>query len=231
MIYITGDIHGDLRRLDDFAYRWKTSKEDTIIILGDVGFNYYGDIRDIGRKHCADRDIPLTFFCIHGNHEMRPQNFSDYIEKEFWGGKVLYEPDYPSLLFAIDGEIYNIGGKRCLVIGGAYSVDKEYRLRRGLGWFSDEQPSPETKALVEANLGLSEWSVDVVLSHTCPLKYEPVEAFLPLIDQSKVDKSTEEWLDSIEQRLTYDKWYCGHYHTEKIIDKLEFMYESIKEFK
>ena len=99
------------------------------------------------------------------------------------------------------------------------------------GWFPDEQPSPETKTLVEANLGLSDWSVDVVLSHTCPLKYEPVEVFLPFIDQSKVDKSTEEWFDSIEQRLTYDKWYCGHYHTEKIIDKLEFMYESIKEFK
>lgn len=231
MIYITGDIHGDLRRISDFAYKHETSKEDTMIILGDVGFNYYGDIRDISRKHSAENHIPFTFFCIHGNHEMRPQTIGTYLEKEFWGGKVLYEAAYPSLLFAVDGEIYNIGSKRALVIGGAYSVDKEYRLQRGWGWFPDEQPSPETKALVEANLGLSEWSVDVVLSHTCPLRYEPVEVFLPFIDQSKVDKSTEEWLDSIEQRLTYDKWYCGHYHTEKVIDKLEFMYESIKEFK
>ena len=36
------------------------------------------------------------------------------------------------------------------------------------------------------------WQVDVVFSHTCPLKYEPVEVFLPGIDQSTVDKSTEE---------------------------------------
>lgn len=230
MIYITGDIHGDLRRISDFAYKYETSKEDTMIILGDVGFNYFRNYLDVQHKTCAE-SIPLTFFCIHGNHEMRPQTIGAYLEKEFGGGKVLYEEAYPSLLFAVDGEIYNIGGKRALVIGGAYSVDKEYRLQRGFHWFSDEQPSHRTKVITEANLGLSDWSVDVVLSHTCPLKYEPVEVFLPFIDQSKVDKSTEKWLDSIEQRLTYDKWYCGHYHTEKIIDKLEFMYESIKEFK
>lgn len=34
-----------------------------------------------------------------------------------------------------------------------------------------------------------------------PLKYEPVEVFMAEVDQSKVDKSTEEWLDGIEDRL------------------------------
>ena len=37
-------------------------------------------------------------------------------------------------------------------------------------------------------------------------------------------------LDKIEKSIKYDKWYCGHYHTEKKIDNLEFMFESIKEF-
>ena len=45
------------------------------------------------------------------------------------------------------------------------------------------------------------WKVDIVLTHTTPLKYEPVETFLPGIEQSNVDKSTEEWLDTIEDRL------------------------------
>ena len=48
------------------------------------------------------------------------------------------------------------------------------------------------------------------------------------IDQSKVDNSTEKFLDIIEENITYNKWYCGHYHTEKIIDKLEFMFGRIK---
>ena len=74
------------------------------------------------------------------------------------------------------------------------------------------------------------WKVDVVLSHTTRLKYEPIEVFLAGIDQSKVDKSTEEWLDRIEDRLKYEKWYCGHYHTEKKIDRLEILFEDISIF-
>ena len=50
------------------------------------------------------------------------------------------------------------------------------------------------------------------------------------VDQSRVDKSTEEWLDTIEQRLAYKRWYCGHYHTEKVIDRMTFMFESIRAF-
>ena len=75
-----------------------------------------------------------------------------------------------------------------------------------------------------------DWKVDVVLSHTTPLKYEPVEVFLPMIDQSSVDKSTEIWLDMIESKLTYKHWYAGHYHTEKNIDRLTLLFESIRQF-
>ena len=68
--------------------------------------------------------------------------------------------------------------------------------------------------------------IDIVLSHSTPLKDEQVKVFLPSIDQSKVDKSTEEWLDGIEERLVYQKWYCGHYHTEKKIDRLRIMFND-----
>lgn len=61
----------------------------------------------------------------------------------------------------------------------------------------------------------------MVLSHTTPLKYEPVEVFMAGADQSKVDKSMEEWLNGIEGRLEYGKLYCGHYHTEKKADRVE----------
>ena len=52
--------------------------------------------------------------------------------------------------------------------------------------------------------------MDVVLSHTCPERYIPVEAFLSGIDESTVDNSTEEWLGSIEEKLNYVAWLCGH---------------------
>ena len=149
---------------------------------------------------------------------------------EWNSGKVYIEDDYPNLLFAVDGEIYNLNGCQTLAIGGAYSVDKFYRLSRGWKWWEDEQPSPAIKARVEHALTERSWRVDAVLSHTVPLKYEPVEVFLPQIDQSQVDKSTEKWLNTIEERLEYKHWYAGHYHTEKKIDKLSIMFESISEF-
>lgn len=120
--------------------------------------------------------------------------------------------------------------QKTVAIGGAYSIDKMMRIAYGWGWWEDEQPSEEIKQYVEQQLDKMDWKVDVVLSHTTPLKYEPVEVFLSGVDQSRVDKSTEEWLDGIEERLEYKKWYCGYYHTEKKIDKLEIMFESFGEF-
>lgn len=40
----------------------------------------------------------------------------------------------------------------------------------------------------------------------------------------------EEKYLKIMEMLSYRKWYCGHYHTEKKIDKLEIMFENFDEF-
>ena len=170
--------------------------------------------------------LPIRLFCIHGNHENRPQDIPSYKETDFCGGRVLYEPEHPDILFAVDGEVYELDSYRCIVIGGAYSVDKFYRLEKGYGWWLDEQPSPEIKARIEKKLATIGNEVDIVLTHTCPRKYEPVETFLDFIDQSTVDKSTEDWLDRIEGQISYKKWYCGHYHTRKRIDRMQFMFED-----
>ena len=203
MIYYTGDIHGSTLEIVTFCMRFKPTKDDTIVILGDVGANYFGDIRDNKLKEAFAKLEP-TIFCIHGNHEMRPWNIPTYKTKEWNGGTVWYEEKYPNILFAKDGEIFDIEGTKHLVIGGAYSVDKFYRLNRGYGWWEDEQPSEEIKQYVEQQIKEKEF--DVILSHTCPLKYEPIETFLSGIDQSTVDTSTEEWLDKMEESVDYKVW-------------------------
>ena len=35
MIYLTGDTHGSFERISEFCHRFKTTKEDVMIILGD----------------------------------------------------------------------------------------------------------------------------------------------------------------------------------------------------
>ena len=225
MIYLTGDTHGSFDRISEFCHRFKTTKEDVMIILGDAGINYYEGKRTELLKKMLD-DMPITFFCIHGNHEQRPYAIPSYHEETWNGGKVYVEKKHPSILFGKDGEVYDLDGKKAIVIGGAYSVDKFYRLSRHYAWFDNEQPSDEIKKTVEDKLDTMGWKVDIVLTHTTPLKYEPVEVFLSMIDQSTVDKTTEQWLDKIEDRLDYHKWYCGHYHTSKKIDKLQIMFED-----
>lgn len=221
MIYITGDTHRDFTRLDKMEF----NKDDLLIILGDAGINYCLNEEDNKFKKYLKK-YNVKMFCIRGNHEERPENISTYKEIDMFGGKVFIEEDYPYLIFAKDGEEYNIDGKRVLVIGGAYSVDKEYRLMYGYKWFKDEQLTKEEMDKIYNKVKGKHF--DVVLTHTSPYKYEPVEVFLSGINQPKVDKSMEHFLDKIEESIKYDKWYCGHYHTEKGIEKIEFMFENIK---
>lgn len=229
MIYITGDTHGRFERIEAFCERQGTSRKDILIILGDAGINFSGRDYDCVKKRFL-QSLPITLFCIHGNHEQRPQTIDSYKEMLWHGGIVYYEEEYPELLFARDGEVFDLDGKHTIVMGGAYSIDKKFRQMYGYGWWPDEQPSDEIKQCVGSLLSALDWKVDVVLSYTAPLKYEPVEVLLPGVDQSKVDKSTEKWLDRIEDRLEYRKWYCGHYHTEKKIDRMKIMFENVDVF-
>ncbi|MBS5738891.1 MAG: hypothetical protein KHW40_04335 [Eggerthella sp.] len=128
------------------------------------------------------------------------------------------------------GEVYDIEGFFTIAIGGAYSIDKLWRRENGLSWFVDEQPSTQTKQHIEQVLAVRDWKVDMVLSHTCPAKYAPTEAYFSGIDQNEVDKSTENRLDTIEDRLTYQRWYCRHWHINKHIDRIHFLFSDVEEF-
>ena len=227
--YITGDTHGDFRRIGQFCVENDTTAEDVMVILGDAGINYYLDSRDRELKEELSQ-LNITLFCIHGNHEARPWEAGDYDEKEWNDGIVYVEEQYPNILFAKDGEIYDFNGKSVIVIGGAYSVDKYYRLNNGLMWFDTEQPDDEIKAYVERQLDKVDWSIDIVLSHTVPIEAEPVWNFIPGLDQSTVDKSTEQWLQRIYDNLDLrEGWYAGHYHCEAEENGIRIMFEDYDE--
>lgn len=107
------------------------------------------ELTKIGKTKKKLADFPNYFLCIHGNHEERPYHIQTYRTQIRRGGEVYYEPEYPNILFAKDGEIYDFDGKKAIAIGGAYSQDKEYRLITGLPWFPDEQLDDKVKSQVE----------------------------------------------------------------------------------
>lgn len=227
-VYITGDPHGSSARIAVFCSERNLSKDDIIVLLGDVGANYFLDHRDLPIKETLNALGP-SVLAIHGNHEARPWHMVGCATKVWNGGLVYYQKEYPNILYAKDGEIYHLEGYNCMAIGGAFSVDAQLRLLRGWRTFADEeQPSKEIKAYVEEQL--RKHAVDIIFSHTCPAKYTPIECFLPGIDQRRVDTSTEDWLDIIEESISYEAWFCGHWHTNKRIDKLHFLLDEWEQF-
>lgn len=214
--YIGGDLHGVAKSLHKFIAKMETPKANSaIILLGDVGFNYFGGTRDEDFKDDLNSEH-VVLYCLRGNHEFRPSSLPNIIRKydPNVDGEILYESKYPYIRYFLDeGGIYYINDKRVLAVPGAYSVDKEYRLMRGWRWFDNEQLSYEEMDKLY-NLIFRYDHFDYILSHTCPSNYEPDISFLFMkdIDQSKIDKSTETFLNDITENFNYERLYFGHFH-------------------
>jgi len=233
LIYITGDTHRDFYRIAMHCHMHKTTKDDLMIILGDNGVNLLSRDSDTMLKEQLEK-LPITLMLIRGNHDRRPDESEcerKYIKGDGYSGIFLVEPEYPSLLFTVDGNAYQILGKNAVVIGGAYSVDKDWRIQNGQPWFEDEQLGyEERKEIYESLMWAKQHdiSIELFLAHTCPYRYIPREMFLGYVDQTSVDDRMEEFLDSIWTLFGKEsKWYCGHWHTDKMIDNVRFMYNDI----
>ena len=242
--FITGDKHRDFKRVKAFCRDMNTRRKDVLIVLGDAGFNYYDDKRDDQLKS-EIAALNITLFCLHGNKENRPQNVGTYGVRSFCGGKVYYEPKYPNIYFAIDGEIYTFEGKKYMVVGGAHSVDKIRCLEEDLPYWFDEMPDDTTKAKVEERLYQENNHIYGMLTHTCPIDYLPTEMFLSTRQNAAIkrkprkaklkktfkpdiDRSTEIWLGELEKKLDFEVWFCGHYHIDKQLDRIQMMYRNIR---
>ena len=66
-VYVTGDLHGDVGLVVYQAKKLKTKrKQDSLIILGDVGINYFGDKRDKEKKELLST-ANITIYCLRGS--------------------------------------------------------------------------------------------------------------------------------------------------------------------
>jgi 3-oxoacid CoA-transferase subunit A len=222
-VYIMGDIHGSFKPVRSFCQRnprlyrdRKNGESNVLIMLGDFGANYFFDYRDDNFKSKLSK-YPLIYFVIRGNHEERPsicaaKNPDKWHIEQYFDNLVYVENDYPHIKYASDEPAYyNINGHSTMIFPGAFSVDKVNRLRNGWSWFENEQ-------LTESEMNLGREMVgyyggcDLVLSHTCPIMFEPTDLFLSVVDQSMVDKTMERYLGEIEYNLDYRAWCWGHYH-------------------
>lgn len=88
MVHITGDIHGEVRRITEMIEKYEITPSDIIVILGDVGMNYYGNKKGDRHRKKKLNNHGIPILCIHGNHEMRPESLITYREDQWHGGTV-----------------------------------------------------------------------------------------------------------------------------------------------
>ena len=222
--WFKGDLHG---RFEDFEQLPKEERQ-AVIVLGDVGINFYGGLEDYIAKKKLLSYGNYTVYCLRGNHDKNPRTIEPHPIAEIdpdIGGVVLRDADFDRIKCLIDGNIYKIKEYTLLPIGGAYSVDKDYRLARGWTWFDDEQIDERTKQLIIDNIQ-NHRDIDIIISHTCPASWEDKIKYLfsKQVDQSTIDKSTERFLDEVIHQIPdYKAYLFGHYHDDKQIGSKEFM--------
>ena len=253
MIYITGDKHGDYDDVVAFCKSHNTTKKDVMIVLGDHGCLYYSD-SDNRTKHLLQKleNLPITFVMIRGDHDRRPfvsdngRELRYFLNPSFTGWFYV-DKAYPSILFTLEYGWYWFTGRHTFIIGGAHSFDAPYHCYmrdmayKNYRWFSNERLSlSEMKDALDVFrlLQLKKYSKTpfYIMSHTAPMKYVPDDAKKPVHDERfSSDFSMEKWMDELESAhtpsgLTYSKWYCGHWHIDKEIDNVRFMYNDIIPF-
>ena len=207
---ITSDPHGDFRHFRHLEPLVSTS----VVILGDAGLNFHLNKNDYWRKYHLINKFPFTFYCVRGNHEARLQDVPGMklVYDKNVKGEVWVEDKFPQIKYFKDWGIYEIQGYKTLVIGGAYSIDKQIRLKNDWPWFANEQLSEKEKNQCSAQTEGKEF--DLVLSHTCPISWQPQDMFINAT--GAVDKSMEEWLEKIKYSIKWNVWLFGHYHLNRI---------------
>ena len=221
MIYITGDTHGshDIHKLSatNFPEQKQMTKRDFVIICGDFGGVWDNSKEELyWRKWLNDRNFTTLFVC--GNHE----NFdllNSYEVKNFAGGKVHFIME--DIIHLMRGQVFDINGIKLFTMGGATSIDKQYR-RENISWWKEELPSTQEYNEALDNLARYKWNVDYVITHTASMD------IMKEMDYIKENNSLNGFFDMLEDELQYRHWYFGHFHNDKEVDyKHTLLYQKV----
>ena len=235
-IFLTGDTHIpiDISKLG--ASKFKDgkvlTKDDYVIVLGDFGllWKLQPDKTEIHWTEWLN-EKPWTTLFVDGNHE-NFERVNELPEEDMLGGKVGKVSD--SIYHLKRGEIFTINDKKFFVMGGAKSIDKEWRTNH-LSWWAGEEHSHQDIDNALNNLEKNDYRVDYILTHTAP--YKCVQFILDHqrygvfdLAPDKVNDPVVRFLDTIDAKTDFSKWYFGHMHTNmEMYEKYQCLYGDIVE--
>ena len=210
VIYVTGDMHGDIERFSERALK-KLSAEDTLIILGDFGFVWQGgEEQEKNLDFIRNRKYSVLF--LDGTHENQDE-LSKYPEIDFRGGKV--RDLGGNLKQLMRGEIYEIEGKSIFALGGGQSDDIEFR-SEGVSWWPSELPSSEELEAAREKIKARK-QVDFIVTHDAPHKIRT-----SITGEKKEANRLGKLLDEIMLTVKYQNWYFGCYHLDRKLTRTHY---------
>lgn len=209
MVYITGDMHGDVERLYDKEFR-KLKRGDILIVCGDFGYIFNGSkLEKQVVNYLAKRKFVTAF--IEGTHD----NLSviNRCRETVWKGGLVHRIK-GNLLHLMRGQIFDIDGNRYFTFGGGESTDKDMRVAQGL-WWREEEPTPGEMADGARMLDEAGCRVDYIITHEPPAKVKSA-MLLRRGGNDSVNKLNG-YLEEIGKSCTYRHWYFGSLHEDRVI--------------
>jgi hypothetical protein len=223
-ILISGDFHANadnelpLITKSNLIKRYSQELYDGIkyhIILGDGAFLWPGgeEYEFINYWELGKRPFPVL--CVMGNHDP-VLGRSDLPELDIGIGEkvIVVNREKPFVAYLKRGKAYIIENHIFLVLGGALSIDKEYR-EPGKSWWKQEYWTETEKNTLFHFLKRNS-NFDYVLSHTGPDRVNNM-----ILNPSRGDRvfmffdDVATLNEKIDGKITCKQWFCGHWHKDK----------------
>lgn len=209
MVYITGDMHGDIERLYDKEFR-KLRRGDILIVCGDFGYIFDGSKSEKQIVNYFAKRKFITAF-VEGTHD-NLDKINRSRETVWKGGKV--HRIKGNLLHLMRGQIFNIDGNRFFTFGGGESTDKDMRVAQGF-WWRQEEPTPDEMADGARVLDEARCEVDYIITHEPPALVKSA-ILLRRGDNDNINKLNG-YLEEIGRSCVYKRWYFGSLHEDRVI--------------
>ena len=205
-VLIAGDWHGNYTWVKKkVPYLCRRFGADTIIQLGDFGFTpgteEFTKLNELLNKN------GIRVFFVDGNHEPFPA-YRDHpvVEDGFQqlGGNIVR---------IMRGTVFTLGGIHCLGLGGAGSIDKQFRTP-GVDWFPEEYlTGADAHTAISNTRGRR---VDVMFTHDAPARIPvPMEhiGFTPDPVAEAACHMNRALLQAVVDEVAPSVLFHGHYHT------------------
>lgn len=207
MVYITGDIHGDIADIESRNIS-KLRKDDVLIVTGDFGFIWDNSKSELkALKKLSKKKFTILF--VEGVHE----NFDlleEYEETDIFCGKAKKIAD--NIYCLNRGEIYTIDNKSFFCLGGGEAEDT-FENRDADPLTHKAMPTDEQLQNAVDKLQSRGKKVDIIITHEAPASVKR------LIRRDSVINDLNLFLDTMLHNVKYNKWYFGSLHTDRTVSK------------